>query len=72
MPPHATEDPAAAAAHAEVLVNATPGTASMALLTAIGAPALAGEVLLDEVAEAEDAVRGLLSAPRPHGSSERP
>lgn len=41
------EDPAGAAAHAEVLVNATPGTASVALLGSIGAPALAGKVLLD-------------------------
>nr|WP_261992850.1 NAD(P)-binding domain-containing protein [Streptomyces sp. adm13(2018)] len=37
----------AAAAHAEVLVNATPGTDSVALLDTIGAPALAGKVLLD-------------------------
>ncbi|WP_225800812.1 NADPH-dependent F420 reductase [Streptomyces sp. NK15101] len=41
------EGSAAAAAHAEVLVNATPGTASVALLGTIGAPALAGKVLLD-------------------------
>ncbi|MEU1862744.1 NADPH-dependent F420 reductase [Streptomyces gardneri] len=41
------DDPAGAAAHAEVLVNATPGTASVALLASIGAPALAGKVLLD-------------------------
>ncbi|WP_405851482.1 NAD(P)-binding domain-containing protein [Streptomyces sp. NBC_00090] len=41
------EDPAGTAAHAEVLVNATPGTASVALLGSIGAPALAGKVLLD-------------------------
>ncbi|MFE2560662.1 NADPH-dependent F420 reductase [Streptomyces sp. NPDC059352] len=41
------EDPARTAAHAEVLVNATPGTASVALLGSIGAPALAGKVLLD-------------------------
>ncbi|MER5712544.1 NAD(P)-binding domain-containing protein [Streptomyces sp. NPDC002122] len=41
------EAPAATAAHAEVLVNATPGTASVALLDSIGAPALAGKVLLD-------------------------
>ncbi|MFJ3583104.1 NADPH-dependent F420 reductase [Streptomyces sp. NPDC090127] len=39
--------PSAAAAHAEVLVNATPGTASVPLLESIGAPALAGKVLLD-------------------------
>ncbi|MER5308701.1 NAD(P)-binding domain-containing protein [Streptomyces sp. NPDC002773] len=38
---------AGAAAHAEVLVNATPGTDSVALLTAIGAPTLAGKVVLD-------------------------
>ncbi len=38
---------AGAAAHAEVLVNATPGTASVALLRTIGAPALAGRVILD-------------------------
>ncbi|MFI9117141.1 NADPH-dependent F420 reductase [Streptomyces venezuelae] len=38
---------AAAAAHAEVLVNATPGTASVALLRTIGAPALAGKIVLD-------------------------
>ena len=41
------DDPAGTAAHAEVLVNATPGTASVALLESIGAPALAGKVLLD-------------------------
>ncbi|WP_137991320.1 NADPH-dependent F420 reductase [Streptomyces vilmorinianum] len=41
------EDPAGATAHAEVLVNATPGTASVGLLTSIGAPALAGKMLLD-------------------------
>ncbi|MEU6985747.1 NAD(P)-binding domain-containing protein [Streptomyces sp. NPDC046324] len=40
-------DPAAATAHAEVLVNATPGTASVAILESIGAPALEGKVLLD-------------------------
>ncbi|MFI0986136.1 NADPH-dependent F420 reductase [Streptomyces exfoliatus] len=38
---------AGAAAHAEVLVNATPGTASVALLRTIGAPALTGKVILD-------------------------
>ncbi|MFD7966171.1 NADPH-dependent F420 reductase [Streptomyces zaomyceticus] len=38
---------AAAADHAEVLVNATPGTASVDLLRTIGAEALAGKVLLD-------------------------
>ncbi|MFI5581892.1 NADPH-dependent F420 reductase [Streptomyces sp. NPDC051822] len=38
---------AGAAAHAEVLVNATPGTASVALLRTIGAPALAGKIILD-------------------------
>jgi predicted dinucleotide-binding enzyme len=36
-----------AAAHAEVLVNATPGTESLAILSRIGAPALAGKVLID-------------------------
>ncbi|MFF8840749.1 NADPH-dependent F420 reductase [Streptomyces sp. NPDC015130] len=41
------DDPAGTAAHAEVLVNATPGTASVALLSSIGAPALEGKVLLD-------------------------
>ncbi|MDT9689059.1 NAD(P)-binding domain-containing protein [Streptomyces sp. P9(2023)] len=40
-------DPSAAAAHAEVLVNATPGQASVPLLQSIGASALAGKVLLD-------------------------
>lgn len=39
--------PSGAAAHAEVLVNATPGTASMAVLESIGAAALDGKVLLD-------------------------
>ncbi|MBX9427182.1 NADPH-dependent F420 reductase [Streptomyces lateritius] len=38
---------AGAAAHAEVLVNATPGTESVALLTTVGAPALAGRIILD-------------------------
>ncbi|MFF5973586.1 NADPH-dependent F420 reductase [Streptomyces sp. NPDC012769] len=37
----------AAVAAADVVVNATPGTASLALLTSVGAPALAGKVLLD-------------------------
>ncbi|MFB6837979.1 NADPH-dependent F420 reductase [Streptomyces sp. NPDC056361] len=41
------EDSATAVAHAEVVVNATPGTASVALLDTVGAPALAGKVLLD-------------------------
>ncbi|MEU3449133.1 NAD(P)-binding domain-containing protein [Streptomyces thermolilacinus] len=41
------EDPASAAAGADVVVNATPGTASVPLLARIGAPALAGKVLLD-------------------------
>ncbi|GGT79780.1 MULTISPECIES: NADPH-dependent F420 reductase [Streptomyces] len=41
------ESSASAAADAEVLVNATPGGASLALLTSIGAPALAAKVLLD-------------------------
>ncbi|WMX48495.1 NADPH-dependent F420 reductase [Streptomyces roseicoloratus] len=36
-----------AVAGADVVVNATPGTASLALLTSVGAPALAGKVLLD-------------------------
>ncbi|WP_405641298.1 NADPH-dependent F420 reductase [Streptomyces sp. NBC_00019] len=36
-----------AAAHAEVLVNATPGTVSLELLRSIGAPALAGTLLID-------------------------
>ncbi|WP_406390656.1 NADPH-dependent F420 reductase [Streptomyces sp. NBC_00887] len=40
-------DTAAAVAGAEVLVNATPGTASVALLGGVGAPALAGKVLID-------------------------
>lgn len=35
------------AAHAEVLVNATPGGVSVALLHSIGAPALAGTLLID-------------------------
>ncbi|MEE1941001.1 NAD(P)-binding domain-containing protein [Streptomyces sp. TRM 70361] len=35
------------AAHAEVLVNATPGTVSVELLRSIGAPALAGTPLID-------------------------
>ncbi|MEV7525415.1 NAD(P)-binding domain-containing protein [Streptomyces sp. NPDC091371] len=35
------------AAHAEVLVNATPGTVSLDLLHSIGAPALAGTLLID-------------------------
>ncbi|WP_435971827.1 NADPH-dependent F420 reductase [Streptomyces sp. Qhu_M48] len=38
---------AEAAAHADVLVNATPGTVSVAVLESIGAPALAGKTLLD-------------------------
>ncbi|MGW6564690.1 NADPH-dependent F420 reductase [Streptomyces sp. NPDC054975] len=40
-------DPSAAAAHAEVLVNATPGAASVPLLQSIGASALEGKILLD-------------------------
>lgn len=36
-----------AAAHGEVLVNATPGTESLGLLKGIGAAALAGKVLVD-------------------------
>ncbi|MEU6915319.1 NADPH-dependent F420 reductase [Streptomyces olindensis] len=35
------------AAHAEVLVNATPGNVSLELLRSLGAPALAGTVLID-------------------------
>ncbi|MFB8024316.1 NADPH-dependent F420 reductase [Streptomyces sp. NPDC056465] len=35
------------AAHAEVLVNATPGAVSVELLRSIGAPALAGTLLID-------------------------
>ncbi|MET9683416.1 NADPH-dependent F420 reductase [Streptomyces coeruleorubidus] len=35
------------AAHAEVLVNATPGTVSVELLHSIGAPELAGTLLID-------------------------
>ncbi|MER7109973.1 NADPH-dependent F420 reductase [Streptomyces sp. NPDC000229] len=35
------------AAHAEVLVNATPGAVSVELLHSIGAPALAGTLLID-------------------------
>ncbi|WP_236243099.1 NADPH-dependent F420 reductase [Streptomyces sp. CC228A] len=35
------------AAHAEVLVNATPGNVSLELLRSIGAPALAGTPLID-------------------------
>lgn len=38
---------AEAAAHGEVLVNATPGTATMDVLKEIGAAALAGKVLVD-------------------------
>ncbi|KUO05618.1 NADPH-dependent F420 reductase [Streptomyces caeruleatus] len=34
-------------AHAEVLVNATPGNVSVELLHSVGAPALAGKVLID-------------------------
>ncbi|MFB7234181.1 NADPH-dependent F420 reductase [Streptomyces sp. NPDC056269] len=39
--------PAEAAAHAEVVVNATPGTASVALLRSIGAEVLADRIVLD-------------------------
>jgi predicted dinucleotide-binding enzyme len=35
------------AAHAEALVNATPGTVSLDLLRSLGAPALAGTLLID-------------------------
>lgn len=40
-------DPASAAADADVVVNATPGTASVSALLAVGAAALEGKVLLD-------------------------
>jgi predicted dinucleotide-binding enzyme len=40
-------DVATAVAASDVVVNATPGTASVQLLAAVGAPALAGKVLLD-------------------------
>ncbi|MFE6037368.1 NADPH-dependent F420 reductase [Streptomyces sp. NPDC056452] len=40
-------DTAAAVAGAEVVVNATPGTASVELLAGVGAPALDGKVLID-------------------------
>ena len=40
-------DPASAVADAEVVVNATPGTASVSALASAGAAALAGKVLLD-------------------------
>ncbi|MDF5751875.1 NAD(P)-binding domain-containing protein [Spongiactinospora sp. TRM90649] len=40
-------DPYSAVAGADVVVNATPGTVSVPLLTEIGAPALAGKALLD-------------------------
>lgn len=36
-----------AAEHADVLVNATPGTVSLEVLATIGAPALAGKTLVD-------------------------
>ncbi|NGO06701.1 NAD(P)-binding domain-containing protein [Streptomyces sp. HC44] len=36
-----------AATHTEVVVNATPGTASLDVLATIGAPALAGKTLVD-------------------------
>ncbi|MFD3998100.1 NADPH-dependent F420 reductase [Streptomyces sp. NPDC058548] len=41
------DSPAGAAAHAEVLVNATPGTASVALLHTIGSEVLANRIILD-------------------------
>ncbi|WP_326597382.1 NADPH-dependent F420 reductase [Streptomyces sp. NBC_01803] len=44
---HTVTGLAEAAAHADVLVNATPGTASLDVLEVIGAPALAGKVLID-------------------------
>lgn len=54
-------DPSSAVAGAEVVVNATPGTASVPLLAEIGVPALAGKVLLDvSVGFTED---GALSHP---------
>ncbi len=40
-------DPDETAAHAEVLVNPTPGNISVGLLRSIGAPALAGTPLID-------------------------
>ncbi|MFD8518939.1 NADPH-dependent F420 reductase [Streptomyces capillispiralis] len=40
-------DPASAVAGAEVVVNATPGTASVSALASAGAAALTGKVLLD-------------------------
>jgi predicted dinucleotide-binding enzyme len=40
-------DVATAVAASDVVVNATPGTASVPLLAAVGAPALAGKALLD-------------------------
>lgn len=43
----AVRDPRSAVTDAEVVVNATPGTASVPLLATVGAPALAGKVLLD-------------------------
>ncbi|MFJ8645445.1 NADPH-dependent F420 reductase [Streptomyces sp. NPDC093546] len=43
----AVADPAGAVAAAEVVVNATPGTASVPLLETVGASALAGKVVLD-------------------------
>ncbi|MEU0272585.1 NAD(P)-binding domain-containing protein [Streptomyces sp. NPDC006307] len=43
----AVMDPAGAVAAADVVVNATPGTASVPLLETVGAPALAGKVVLD-------------------------
>lgn len=54
-------NPSSAVVGAEVVVNATPGTASVPLLAEIGAPALAGKVLLDvSVGFTED---GALSHP---------
>ncbi|MFI7276021.1 NADPH-dependent F420 reductase [Streptomyces sp. NPDC049879] len=45
--PLPVRDVAAAVADAEVIVNATPGTASVALLSSVGADVLAGKTLLD-------------------------
>lgn len=44
---HAVAGWSEAAAHGEVLVNATPGTESLAVLEAVGSAALAGRVLVD-------------------------
>lgn len=44
---HAVAGLREAAEHGDVVVNATPGTESLDVLAAIGAPALAGKVLVD-------------------------